>query len=328
MKYLVIDDEHELYYAMMGELFTQKQYDVTQVPRMVMPLFLRKLYDVHYDRRINRRIKLPFKSVWTPFYRLHKYPFDPEQTYCVVFMNGSLREHFEVSYLLRLKRKHPNVKLAVLIFDHSSYPGAKRAIEMLPIFDYKFSFDQEDCKKFGMEHFYNCFSKPKEITQDPEKKSSAFFIGGAPGRLELLQNVFSKISAAVENCKFYIAGVQQQDCKPIPQVVYNQTMSFREEMEMQYNTQCIVEILRQAQKGVTLRTCEAVAFNKKLLTNNAELTKMPFYDPRYMKIFTGPDDIDLDFITSCQDVKYEDDQFFSPVRIIERLEQLSENEKK
>ncbi len=325
MKYLIVDDEHELYYAMMGELFTQTQYDVTQIPRMVMPEFLRKLYNVHYDQRINRRIKLPFKSIWTPFYRLHKYPFDPKQTYCVIFMNGSLRKHFEKSYLLRLKKKHPNVKLAVLIFDHSSYSGAKRAIQLLPVFDYKFSFDQEDCKTFGMEHFYSCFSKPDHITVTPKKQSNAFFIGGAPGRLELLQRVFAKISTAVDNCKFYIVGVQKQDCKPIPNVIYNQTMSFHEEMQMQYNTQCILEILRQSQKGVTLRTCEAVAFNKKLLTNNQELAKMPFYDPRYMKIFTDPEDIDLDFITSNQPVKYEDDQCFSPLRIIERLEQLSEN---
>lgn len=327
MKYLIIDDEHELYYAMMADLFTQKQYDVTQVPRMVMPRLLRKLYDIHYDDRINRRIKLPFKSVWTPFYRLHKYPFDPNETYCVIFMNGSLRHHFEKSYLLRLKQKHPNVKLAVLNFDHSSYPGAKRAIELLPLFDYKFSFDKEDCEKFGMEHFYSCFSKQEGITTCAEKQSGAFFVGGALGRLELLQEIFSKISAVVDNCKFYIVGVQQQECKPIPGVVYNRTISFQEEMQMQYNTDCIVEVLRENQRGVTLRTCEAIAFNKKLLTNNTALAGMPFYDPRYMKIFTNPDDIDMEFVMCHQDVQYEDDQYFSPVRILERLEKLSESEK-
>ena len=89
-----------------------------------------------------------------------------------------------------------------------------------------------------------------------------------------------------------------------------------------YNTECVVEIVREGQTVFTLRTCEAVAFNKKLLTNNKNLKNMPFYDERYMYIFDDVDDIDMNFLLNRDSVLYEKNDYFSPINILKRLDEI------
>ncbi len=322
MKYLIVDDEHELYQRMFADLFKPSQYDVEEIPRMVIPLHLRWLYQLHHSDKINRRIKLPGKMLWRSCYRLHSYPFDPNEQYCVLFLNGSLRYHFSEVYLKELKKHHPNVKLAMILYDSFSNPTAARSISMIPLFDYVFSFDAGDCARNGFERIYSTFSVPKDLYIDEDKKSAAFFIGFGMGRLKILQDAFERITSSVPNCKLYVAGVHESDEKPIKDVVYNLTMPYEQELQMAYNTECIIDIVKEGQTGVSLRTCEAIAFNKKLLTNNVHIQSMPFYDSRFMSVFKEPKDIDIDFLTKKIVVKYNNAGYFSPLRIIDRIDEL------
>lgn len=327
MKILVVDDEHELYKRMFSDLFKETEYDIEEIPRMKIPGWLKPIYKFHFNDRINRHLWLPFKNVWNNFYTLHKYSFNDSETYYVLFMNGSLKYHFSRKYLKKLKSQHPNVKLVMILYDSFSNPTAKRSIGMIPEFDYVFSFDQGDCEKHGFERIYSTFSRPNFVREDESKKSKAFFIGYGVGRLQILQNTFEKITSEVDGCKFYIAGVKEGQQKPITGVQYNITMPYAEELQMAYNTDCIVEIVKEGQTGISLRTCEAIAFNKKLLTNNVNLKNMPFYDERYMKVFSNPDDIDLDFVKNEIRVEYSDSDYFSPVKIIDRLAEIDKSVK-
>lgn len=321
MKYLIVDDEHILYKRMFRDLFHTSKYNIEEVPRVAVPKVLKPLYDLHYNSRINSHFFLPGKMLWTPFYKLHKYPFKKDEQYAIVFLNGSLRFHYSKEYLKRLKVRD-NIKLVMIMYDSYVNPAAKRAFDLVEVFDLVFSFDKKDCEKFGFEHFYSTFSSNQNVYRDDKLKNSAFFIGFASGRLKILQESFLRITSNVEGCKFYIAGVKDEEIIDIKDVIYNETMSYDEELQMAYNTGCIVEIVKEGQKGVSLRTCEAIAFNKKLLTNNKELENMPFYDKRFMRVFSSTDDIDTEFIKEPIDVTYDVNDFFSPLRIIGRIDKL------
>ena len=326
MKFLVIDDEHELYRVMMNDLFTQTHYQVEEVKRVEMPSIAKKIHDIYYSRKINRFFEMPGKSLWNHWYTLHNYPFVKDETYVVIFMNGSLRHYYNERYLKNIKKQHTNVKLCLLIFDKSIYYGAKRAISMRKCFDYVFSFDEEDCKKYGFIRFYNCFSHPYGIYKDNSKQSDAFFIGNAGGRLKKLQETFKFIATKDTKCNFFITGVDESNQEKIENVTYNKEMSFYEEMSYSYNSNCLIEILREGQTGISLRVCEAIAFNKKLITNNINIMREPFFDGRYMKVFTRPDEINVDFIKEKTNVNYNDTNIFSPVRILDLINRY-ENEK-
>ena len=295
---------------------------------MIVPSILKPLYKIHHSDKINRRVWLPGKMLWRPCYQLHKYPFEDNECYTVILMNGSLRYNFSEQYFLKLKEEHPNIKQVMILYDSFINKAASRSISMIPIFDCIFSFDKNDCEKYGFERIYSTFSTPSYVYKDRKISTNAFFVGYGAGRLKLLLDSFEVIGNNIENCFFSVCGVQEKDKKNIPGVVYNRTMPYSDELQMAYNTKCIVEIIKEGQVGISLRTCEAVSFNKKLITNNKQITNMPFYYERYMRVFTKPEEIDLDFLLTDIDVKYERDDYFSPIRIIERLEQINKSETK
>lgn len=324
MKYLIVDDEHELYQCMYADLFRTKEYEVEEIKRMQMPDLLKPFYRLHFSDRINRRIFLPLKGMWNSFYALSSYPFKSDENYCVIFLNGSLRYHYSIRYFSNFKKNHPNVKLAMILYDSFSNFSAKRSINMIPVFDFVFSFDQNDCKAHGLTHIYSTFSKPDFVSKEESFKSKVFFIGYGTGRLELLTRTCKAICRKVKDCSFYIAGVKEWEKEEISGVVYNQTMPYREELQRAYNTDCILEVVREGQSGITLRTCEAIAFQKKLITNNPEIKQMPFYHPELIQVFERPEEIDADFIHTETKAVYDYQGEFSPLRMMELLQRKCE----
>ena len=324
MKFLIINHEHELYHAMMGELFNQNEYSVEEIDRIHISGLKKKLHDIHYGTRANKFFEMPLKKIWDKYYQLDKYPFENNEHYIVIFMNGSLRNYYNRNYLKKIKRCHPNVELALLIFDKSIYWGAKRAISMRDLFDYVFSFDEEDCQKYQMIHFYNCFSIPTDMYKSDDLWTPAFFVGNSEGRLKKCQELFSKIGNAIPGCKFYLTAVEKQNQIKIPGVIYNQSMSFKEEMLRSYNSECLIEIIRENQTGISLRVCEAIAFNKKLITNNFNIQHMPFYNANYMKIIKDIEELDMEFILKPIHIKYRDCVLFSPINILKKIKEIYE----
>lgn len=85
------------------------------------------------------------------------------------------------------------------------------------------------------------------------------------------------------------------------------------------NTNVIIEVLQENQEGPSLRYYEAVCYNKKLLSNNRNLSDLPFYDPRYMKYFDKYEDIDIEWVKSREKINYSYDGSFSPSNLIKLL---------
>lgn len=90
------------------------------------------------------------------------------------------------------------------------------------------------------------------------------------------------------------------------------------------HSNCILEVLIEGMTGATLRYNEAVCYNKKLLTNNKNIVNLPFYDPRYMRVFDSPDDIDVEWVRKQVPIDYHYDGRFSPTHIIDEILELEE----
>ena len=326
MKYLVVNDEHELYQVMYADMFKEESYDVKEIEKFnSLPSILKKIKEIHFSDRINRHIWLPGKFLWNRFYTLSNYKFDKEETYWIIFLNGTLRNYYSMEYLQKLKRLNSNIKLALVMYDSYSNNSTKRVVNMISVFDKVFSFDPGDCKRHGFEYIYSTFSKPDFVENDEKYKNNIFFVGAAATRLDLLHRCFNNISSKIENCEFRIVGVEKKQ-QEFPQYIkYNQSLSYKEALKYAYNSECLIEVVREGQTGVTLRTCEAILFNKKLLTNNKQLLKMPFYNKCFMKVFDKPEDIDINFLLEKIEVDYKYDGFFSPINILKSLERTKNN---
>lgn len=323
MKYLIIDDEHELYKQMYAELLRTDLYDVEEIRRMRKPQKWKLLYKIHFSPKLNAHFYIPFKFIWNSYYDLNHYNFKDGEQYTVLFLNGSVKVHYNKYFFKKLKKRNPNVKLVLIMYDSVKHARSVQTLKMFDVFDTVFSFDEEDCYRYGFKRLYSIFSIPDFVEEDKTLKSAAFFIGRGDDRTNLLKKIFKKVTAAIDGCRFYITDVDEEDIEEIKDVIFNQRMAYCDELRMAYNTDCIIEIVRDGQNGISLRTCEAVAFRKKLITNNKSIAKMPFYNPQFMKIISDENDIDLDFIRSLVNVDYGERNYFSPLLILKQLEELN-----
>lgn len=317
MIFLLIDDEHQLYKKMYEEVITSGRKDIIEIPRFThMNLMLRGICRLHFNPRINSHLWLRGKSIWNGHYSLSSYKFDENEQYVAIFMNGTIRLYYSIDYFRQFKKEHPNVKTAMVLYDSSSNQSAKRCFALASVFDIVLSFDSEDCKKYGFKWFNSTLSMPRGLSHDDNYKSSAFFVGVGGERLDLLHSIFYTIVSSIENTKFIINGVKRSQQVLEKVVEYNHTISYPESQKYAFNTDCIVEVIKPNQTGMTLRTCEAIMFNKKLLTNNSDIRKLPFYDERYMSVFSCADDIDLSFLSRNIKVDYKYNGYFSPYEIL------------
>lgn len=70
---------------------------------------------------------------------------------------------------------------------------------------------------------------------------------------------------------------------------------------------------------MTLRAYEAVAYNRKLLSNNKTILSFEYYDPRFMRYFEQVKDIDWDWVKEDANVDYDYKGEFSPVLLIDDI---------
>ena len=72
-----------------------------------------------------------------------------------------------------------------------------------------------------------------------------------------------------------------------------------------------------------MRYKEAVMYNKKLLTNNSNVNLLPCYNPKYIKYFEKPEDIDIDWLLRREPVIYDYQMEFSTDCFCEKIKNLS-----
>ena len=100
-------------------------------------------------------------------------------------------------------------------------------------------------------------------------------------------------------------------------------MDYGEIIDVVKKSNCILEVVQKGQSAITLRTLEAVYYRKKLLTNNTNIKKYSFYDPRYIQIFTNIDEIDFDFVKEKININYKYHNECSPINLVRYIERMS-----
>lgn len=127
-----------------------------------------------------------------------------------------------------------------------------------------FTFNQRDQLKFSLQYlpqFYNMFSKKIEELKD--ETIDIYFLGFDKGRSHLLNEL--KESLSEFKCFFKIVND------------HNHLITYTENIINIQKSKCILDITQVNQEGLSLRPLEAIAFNKKLITNNLNIVNYEFY---------------------------------------------------
>ena len=226
-----------------------------------VPKFLRAC------RRIWIALGLPFQAIW--FSREWQKKLSKVDSIILYNMSELLPALPE--YLNKL---NPNAKIVVYYWNSvkcSIKPSRiKGKCEV-------WSFDPEDCKKYGMKFNHQYYFKSLLSGQENPVVNDIYFCGRDAGRGELLMNLYHVFHDLGLSVCYQIVNPHYIG---IPDELKSPYRSYQEIREYVSQSRCLLEILKEGQTGATLRLMEALFFKKKIITTNASVKEEPFYSPQ------------------------------------------------
>lgn len=292
--------------------------------REVRSKLMQRIRGIHLSERANRLFDLPMKWLWSR--NLNNIRWDTQTEYYVIFVSSALYP-ISAARLLRLQKKYHIHYLLLMMDDWNSFWG-RRTHEYFSCinFEYVLSFDPRDASEHGFIYVNIPYSMLSERSDAPAEYD-LFYIGTIyddTNRLKMLLDIYGCLQEEQIHGLFMMTGVKESQQKYADQIIYNKRIPYASAVEQMKKTNCILEIMKQTQSGATLRYYEAVCYNKKLLTNNIGVKELPFYDPRYIKVFEKPEDIDWDWVREQVLVDFHYDGRYAPTRLIDKIIELEE----
>lgn len=280
---------------------------------------LRVLNKVHMSGKINRKIRLPFREIWDKFCLIERAKMDSENDYVIVMTNVSSKK-FRIEYLQALK-DYSNIHLVLVAVDSfvDQFLCPLDIIKNVQ-FDLVYSFDRDDCEKYGMIHSQSQYSKVDEI--EPYKESyDLFFVGRAKNRLKLIKDIALKANNQNLKCGFFLLDVPKREREHIDGVTYiDRVMPYSAVLPMIMSSKCLLDIVQQGQTGYTMRVYESIFYNKKLITNNSTILGFSYYQKKFMKVFNDISDIDFSFVENLDTAEYNYSGEYSPINLLKDAE--------
>lgn len=238
---------------------------------------IQHIYHLHHNPYFNWKFEIPFKNKWFKLF-YNKTCVDP---ICFVFLMDWITPRNR-GLIDVLKVKYPNAKFVIYLEDLvSRHPFD---IEEAKKFDLVISYDKGDARMYNFVYHPTFMSKiPLEKVE--EDHSDFCFVGLPKNRIDKIYKVYLYLSSHGYKCDFIISGLKK-NIQRISGIKYiDHDMSYYDYLQHVVNSDCIVEIMQENAQGFTLRTWEALLYNKKLLTNNADIENASFYNPSQIIVF-------------------------------------------
>ncbi len=322
--FVVFGNPADYYRVSYSDVLNREDVCYTDGHRKLKSKCLAMLKQVHFSYSLNKKIKLPLKKLWNSSLYF-KDEFKKKRPLCFVVFSRreDLFEHGVIKYM---RRKYPDAKFVCffqdLVEQHKNYP--LEAIRNQ--FDLVLSFDQADCAKYGLTYYPLVYSPiPQEELHSDLPESDVYFVGKAKDRLEEILDAYRVLRDAGLRCDFHITGVAPEERQYADEIDYCTQMPYAQNLKHIYKTRCLLEIMQQGGNGYTLRMCEAIMLDKKLLTNNPAVTGAPYYSTERIQTFRTADEIDPEFVRcGTKDVDYGWKEELSPLKLLQFIEDYFE----
>lgn len=282
-----------------------------------------KLYNIafrHIRFKSRSAVLLPFVSIWHRSFDEYLKIDNNVKTVLIVYDWNSLTK--DLGFFTYLKRRHKNLSIVYMFSNIVAISGAKyyKIVEKLNnVFDVVYAFDREDAKKYNFEYSPLIYTTDVQMPPISEAvENDLFYLGMAKDRYDALIELFEKATAEGLKCDFTIVGVPEEKRKYKNSIKYY-PITYDEALKGMANAKCIVDIIQGNSTGLTIKTCEAVVLNRKLLTTNIHVQELPFF--RNCNICVYNSTVDLKKFILDPFVEYPEDAklYFSPQILFEKI---------
>ena len=246
----------------------------------------------------------------------------------VCFFNGALHHNeYLAGTLIRYKKKFHNLRYVLYYTDIINSAVSKNAyyLQKKNIFDYVYTVDEADSVRNSMILWPTLYSVEPDYYKC-HLNQDIYFCGVSKGRGKLLieclkearycgVDVAMDIICYDDDADDYLEYTDYIDIR-----TPDKYLSYPEVLRRELSAKCILEIVQKGQVALTLRPYEAVAYNKKLLTNNKTILNFKYYNPKYMRYFEKVEDIDWNWVKCDDGVDYNYQGDFSPRYLLADIE--------
>ena len=196
----------------------------------------------------------------------------------ILVLNPNTFTHDTLGYI----KKHTN-RLITFLYDNLDRCPVQ---DKLHFFDKVFSFDDQDIQNHGFEKLtnYNYLTFLPKEQQNPHV--DALYITSYDTKrikqLKILSQIFQGLSL---NFDLHVIGKRSwkhQIVKPFSEnkIIFSKKKICHENLLQYYkNTKVILDLMRENQYGLSFRIFEAMALEKKIITDNEKIKNYDFYNP-------------------------------------------------
>lgn len=322
--FIIISSSWDLYSYVFKDIVNLP--NVTYISRPFNNICLTKLFYFFLHPKLNSVVKIPFKQYLNKFIINKVKHTDKPLCFIIyygwVIINNGLIED--------IKRRYPTAKIVIYFTDLIKIQKMRfsgnpvNMCYLKEISDLILTYDISEAKEFDIIHYDVPLSIEKENgISAPEY--DVYFIGQAKDRLPIIMDVYKRLTADGLKVNFILSNVRKEQQKQYKGISYisGLKLSYADNIRNVKNSKCILEIIQGNSSGQTFRTKEAIAYGKKLLTNNSNIIEAPFYNPEYISYFSAACDIDKSFIESLSKnelVDYGYKHKLSPIKLLEFIE--------
>lgn len=194
---------------------------------------------------------------------------------------------FTRNMICELKTHFSNAIFIYYAWDSfSSYPNIASWYDLM---DKSYSFDPEDCQKYGLGFRPLFFSVKPEVGNSIEYDASSVMtiqpskaqkynkiIESLPSGLKLFQYLYFPSRLLFKINK--IRHKKHISHNIVENIKFNK-LTYLETLKAFSSSKAVIDCQYKDQKGLTIRTFEVLSMKKKLITTNSEIKKYEFYSP-------------------------------------------------
>jgi len=151
------------------------------------------------------------------------------------------------------------------------------------VFKRIYSFDKTQCSKYLLQHMDQIIPLTEKELGLSVNDNVCFFVGLDKNRVGIISEVASELESFGIKCNFLV--VRDSTSKSESDYYIDSYVGYSENIRMVQSSKYILEINQKDQEGLTLRTLEAMFFERKLITNNQSLKNYDFYDESRVFIY-------------------------------------------
>lgn len=310
--YILGNNSEWCYYSWKGVLDTDKSIHFNNdVVPISGPRIIRFLCKAHFSQRLNMKRRLPFKSIWYKRILNTINIKEDDENYLIIYDRNRLL--FDLGFFKYIRKKRPGIKIVYLFSNIVKYTGAYEMgilNDLNSNFDKVFAFDKMDAEKYKFSYFPLIYTSCRSM--DNNNKFDLFYIGKAKDRYGQLIRVFEKAQAEGLKCDFNIVGVPESEQLYGDVIKYNKPLTYSEVLDRMNNSKCIVDMIQGQSTAFTIKTCEAIIYDKKLITSNENVKHEDFYNEKMILVYTGNESL-TEFL-SFNNIKFskQSKDLFSP----------------